>query len=76
MKHRKNKSVSFRLVDAYERELLAWAESNERGDYSKYIKRLISRDMEGRGYVKPDPMNRVPTIIDVGNANEDFSSFI
>lgn len=76
MKNRKNKSVSFRLVDEYEKSLLAWAESKERGDYSKYIKRLISRDMEGEGYVKSDPINSVPSIITIENVTEDFSSFI
>ena len=48
MKRRRNKSISFRLLDAYEERLLMWAESDERGDFSKYIKRLIGRDMEGQ----------------------------
>lgn len=45
---RKNKSTSFKTKDAYEKRLLAWAESDERGDFSKYIKRLIGRDMDGQ----------------------------
>ncbi|WP_158231814.1 hypothetical protein [Sporosarcina sp. P19] len=43
-KRRQNKSISFKLTDKYEAKLLAHAESDHRGDFSKYIKRLISKD--------------------------------
>ncbi len=74
MIRRKNKSVSFRLVDAYEIKLLAWAESDENGDYSKYVKRLIARDMEGNGRPPASPVSVEMPIVDA--VQNDFSSFI
>ncbi len=68
---RKNKSTSFKTDDSYEAKLLTWAEADERGDYSKYIKRLISRDMEG---LKTSAVHTV-TVEGVSKKNE-FSGFI
>ena len=45
---RKTKSISFDLTDGYEIKLLEFAEDSDRGSFSKYIKRLIAFDMEGR----------------------------
>lgn len=75
MKHRKNKTVSFKLSDAYEKKLLAYAESvDEHGDYSKYIKRLIGRDMEGQ---KRPPIASVNIEVPVYEKTQgDFRGFI
>lgn len=43
-KNRKNKSISFDLTDAYEKDLLDYAERTDRGKFSRYIKRLIAED--------------------------------
>lgn len=53
---RKTKSISFDLTDGYEIKLLEYAEDFDRGSFSKYIKRLIANDMEGR---KARPMDLV-----------------
>ncbi|MEK4025757.1 hypothetical protein [Sporosarcina sp. FSL W7-1283] len=44
-KTRQPKSVSFNLTSIYEVGLLNYAEDPKHGDFSKYIKRLIDRDM-------------------------------
>lgn len=43
---RKCKTVSFDKEDAFEGDLLAYAES--KGKFSKYVKRLIQKDKEGQ----------------------------
>lgn len=53
---RKIQPVSFSLTDPYEGRLLEHATSN--GAFSKYIKRLIQRDME-RG-VRVVPTQKAP----------------
>ncbi len=47
MKKREIKPVSFSLIDEYEKKLLDHALQPINGAFGKYIKRLISRDMEG-----------------------------
>ncbi|MEK3935898.1 hypothetical protein MKY41_11275 [Sporosarcina sp. FSL W7-1349] len=47
MKRRQPKSISFNLMDEYEKKLLDHAEKGENGNFSRYIKRLIANDMEG-----------------------------
>ncbi len=42
---RKIGQVSFNLRDGYESRLYAHASKTEHGEFSKYIKRLIERDM-------------------------------
>ena len=69
--NRKNKSVSFRLLDAYELKMLEWAESEDRGDYSKYVKRLIGRDMESHG-IQQVQTHHVKEVA----VKNDFTSFI
>lgn len=44
-KNRDVRSVSFSSVDPFEQKLLKHADNN--GVFSRYIKRLIQRDMEG-----------------------------
>lgn len=54
---RKIQPVSFSLTDPFEEKLLEYATSN--GAFSKYIKRLIQRDME-RG-VRVVPTKKAPS---------------
>lgn len=42
---RKNGQVSFNLRSAYESRLYAHATKTEHGEFSKYVKRLIDRDL-------------------------------
>ena len=72
---RKIKTTSYSQVNAYEKRLLAHAESEEHGDYSNYVKRLVGRDMEERGRAL------VASTFDTTPAppvevTEDFSGFI
>jgi hypothetical protein len=53
---RKIQPVSFNLTDVYEESLYSHAMNN--GAFSKYIKRLIQRDMERR--VKVVPTKKAP----------------
>ncbi|MCM3600613.1 hypothetical protein M3175_07710 [Robertmurraya korlensis] len=57
MKERDIKPVSFSLQDPFESELLSFA--TDQGKFSKYVKRLIWRDMEAKKKVKkaPSPAN-------------------
>ncbi|KQL37102.1 hypothetical protein [Psychrobacillus sp. FJAT-21963] len=48
MKDRHIGQVSFNLLDEYEIGLLKHATKIENGKFSKYIKRLIERDREGK----------------------------
>lgn len=73
-KTRQNKSISFKLTDAYELRLLTWAESDEHGDYSKYIKRLIGRDMEGQTRSTVTPIDVEVPVYE--KTQGDFSGFI
>jgi uncharacterized protein YeeX (DUF496 family) len=50
---RKIQPVSFSLSDPFEQELYQYAINN--GAFSKYIKRLIQRDMERRESTKKAP---------------------
>lgn len=56
---RKCKTVSFDLSDAFESDLMAYAE--DQGKFSKYIKRLIQNDKMGhqRPAIIPDKMEVV-----------------
>lgn len=67
---RKNKSVSFDLTDAYEKQLLEHAEKAENGKYSKYIKRLIANDMKG---FKEQPIHAT-IVVDTENDDKDAMS--
>jgi hypothetical protein len=51
MRKRKVQPVSFNLSDSFESQLYMYAVNN--GAFSKYIKRLIQRDMERRIRVAP-----------------------
>lgn len=64
---RKIGQVSFNLRDGYESRLYAHASKTEHGEFSKYIKRLIERDMT-------QVVTRVPTEV----VTDDFevSSFL
>jgi hypothetical protein len=65
---RKVQPVSFNLNDNYESQLYMYATNN--GAFSKYIKRLIQRDME-RGIIKKAPAQ--PNVIHGGtNALNGF----
>lgn len=56
MKGRKTKSISFDLTDDYEVKLLKYAESKEdKGKFSRYIKRLIAQDRDGGARVYSAP---------------------
>jgi hypothetical protein len=50
---RKIQPVSFSLSDPFEQELYQYAINN--GAFSKYVKRLIQRDMERRAGIKKAP---------------------
>lgn len=45
MKARHNGQVSFNLRDGFERRLYEHARKPDHGEFSKYIKRLIERDL-------------------------------
>lgn len=66
---RKVQPVSFSLNDPFESSLYQYAKSN--GAFSKYIKRLIQRDMEVRLETKKAPSQ--PIVIHAGtNAFNGF----
>lgn len=46
-KTRQPKSVSFDLTDAYEVDLLNYAEDEKHGNFSEFVKRLIARHKDG-----------------------------
>jgi len=76
---RKCKTISFKLTDGYEMRLLDYAEKESNGDFSKYIKRLISRDMELHERMSSPPMNGIPspaTIEVMKPIEQDFSGFL
>jgi hypothetical protein len=53
---RKIQPVSFSLSDPFEEELYQYAtDSVAHGAFSKYVKRLIQRDMERRASIKKAP---------------------
>lgn len=64
---RKVQPVSFSLTDPFESELLKYATSN--GAFSKYIKRLIQRDMERRTPVVPTKKAPAQPIVIHGGAS-------
>lgn len=64
---RKNKSISFDLTDGFEKKLLEYVEMDDKGKFSKYIKRLIANDMQGR------PMHPV-SVMHVEPEDEDDST--
>lgn len=47
MRNREIESVSFSNKDEYEKKLHEFAKRPDHGAFSKYVKRLISMDMEG-----------------------------
>jgi hypothetical protein len=53
MKERDIKPVSFSLQDPFESELLSHAAGQ--GKFSKYVKRLIWRDLEAKKKIKKAP---------------------
>lgn len=58
---RKNKSTSFNLHDQFEVELLQYAEKQENGSFSRYVKRLITKDRDGTLMARADtPSNVAP----------------
>ena len=65
---RKIQPVSFSLTDPFEQELYNYATNN--GAFSKYVKRLIQRDMERR-HIKKAP---APSHVIHGGTNA-FSGF-
>lgn len=64
---RKIGQVSFNLRDGYESRLYAHASKPEHGEFSKYVKRLIERDMT-------QVVTRVPT--EVITDDYEVSSFL
>ena len=69
MKARHVGQVSFNLRDGFEARLYEYAYKTEHGDFSRYIKRLIERDMsQARA---PSVTVEVAEIVDV-----DASSFL
>lgn len=54
---RKCKSISFDLTDAFEVELLAFAESVEHGKFSRFMKRLIADAKRG---IATNPHQQAP----------------
>ena len=59
---RKTKSISFDLTDAHEKGLLEYVENEERGKFSRYIKRLIAQDRDGGARVYSAPV--APAVIE------------
>jgi hypothetical protein len=51
LKDREVKSISFKLTDPWENELLNHAKKYS--NFSNYVKRLIQRDKEAQAYAKP-----------------------
>lgn len=72
---RKIKTTSYSQINGYEKRLLAYAELEEHGDYSNYVKRLVGRDMEerGRAIVASTFIDTPTPPVEV---TEDFSGFI
>ncbi|MFZ7945649.1 hypothetical protein [Neobacillus sp. 19] len=64
---RKVQPVSFSLSDPFESQLYKYATSN--GAFSKYIKRLIQRDMERQIRVVPTKKAPAPPNVIHGGAN-------
>lgn len=54
MKERHIGQVSFNLLDEYEKELFKHATKEVNGKFSKYIKRLIERDLTNKVIIKVD----------------------
>ena len=69
---RKNKSISFDLTDEFEKQLLLYAEKAEKGKFSKYIKRLIANDMEGRQTSSVNVMMNATTEKDEVDSTDGF----
>lgn len=61
---RKCKTVSFDLEDKYEEDLLRHVESQ--GKFSRYVKRLIANDRDGKSLV-----NNIPSISNEDNSEKD-----
>ena len=59
MSTRKTKSISFNLVETHEKELLAYVEDKQRGNFSRYIKRLIAQDMAGTPQTYQAPVTSI-----------------
>ncbi|KAA0944046.1 hypothetical protein FQ087_18140 [Sporosarcina sp. ANT_H38] len=67
---RKTKSISFDLTDEYEKGLLEFAESKEdKGKFSRYIKRLIAQDRDGS--IRTSSMPVMPEIPVMEEQEED-----
>lgn len=60
-KDRKNKPVSFSKKDPYEKELLEFAE--EQGNFSRYVKRLITLHKESK-------INNIPRTMEIVTPEE------
>lgn len=69
---RKNKSTSFSLNDDYDLKLLKHAEQKENGNFSRYIKRLIMRDMEGGNF--NNNVIQIPLIKETDATQEDIKA--
>lgn len=61
--NRKCKTISFNLQDSYEVRLLEHAEKKVNGDFSKYVKRLISRDMDVFDRPLMPPISGMPPVM-------------
>lgn len=64
-KKREVGQVSFSMIDSYEKGL--WDHSAKQGAFSKYVKRLIDRDINNSDY----PVNLIGEVIPLSNKNED-----
>ena len=68
MKARHIGQVSFNLRDGFEMRLYEYAYKTEHGEFSKYVKRLIERDMT---------QARAPTVaVEIAEMDVDANSFL
>lgn len=68
MTERRVGQVSFNLRSAYESRLYEHAYKTEHGEFSKYVKRLIDRDLSG--------MTNVPIVARADVVDVDVTTFL
>lgn len=68
MTERRVGQVSFNLRSGYERRLYEHANKTEHGEFSKYVKRLIDRDLNG--------LANVPSVAMVDVEDVDVTTFL
>lgn len=70
---RQCKTVSFDLEDAFERQLLEHASKEK---FSRYVKRLIARDLPQAHSAPPTPILEAPDIKEPDKPVSDVASFL